>query len=426
MIWRGLCLVFLLAIAATAQPRDDRMAAPADDMAAHFYTLHGTAPVWSGSTAALANRQVVLTVLAHAAREGLDASRYAVAPGDDAAVTAVLLTYMRDVAVGRPDLQALDHDVLLPPRAFDAPALLDQALRRGDLAAMLAGLPPHSQAYDALRQALTQTTESAMRDTIAANMERWRWLPPQLEADRIVINAADAQLQLWLGGTLVLQSRVIVGKPATPTPILRAEGAGVTVNPAWTVPQSIAAKELLPKLKKNRNYLASQNMVLLDGPAGDPHGLSVDWREIPAGHFPYRVRQLPGGHNSLGLVKLELPNRFDVYLHDTPARSLFGRADRALSHGCVRVEQILPLASYALAADGSAMAKIHDAIGTGQTRYLPLARHLPVYFLYWTALPGEQGPVLLPDIYGRDARLIAAMRRPNLQIAARDTGCMKG
>lgn len=425
MIWRGLCLIFLLAVAAVAQPRDGT--APGDDMGARFYALHGPAPVWSSSPAAAANRQAALAVLSRAAGEGLDPSRYAVLPSaSDAALTNVLLSYMNDVAVGRPDLQTLDADVLLPPRMFDAPALLDQALRQGDLAAMLAGLPPHHPDYGALRQALAHTSDSATRDTIAANMERWRWLPPQLEPDRIVINAADAQLQLWLGGAMVLQSRVIVGKPATPTPILRAEGAGVTVNPPWTVPQSIAAKELLPKLKKNRAYLASQDMVLLDGPAGDPHGLSVDWRAVPAGHFPYRVRQLPGAHNALGLVKLELPNRFDVYLHDTPSRSLFGRANRALSHGCVRVEQILPLASYALAADGSAMTRIQNAIGTGQTSYLPLARHLPVYFLYWTALAGEQGPVLLPDIYGRDARMIAAMHRRDERIAARDTGCAKG
>ena len=141
---------------------------------------------------------------------------------------------------------------------------------------------------------------SARADTIAANMERWRWLPRQLEADRIVINVADARLDLFLGGNQVLTSRVIVGKPATRTPILRADGAGVTVNPPWTVPASIAAREILPKLKRNPAYLVSQDMVLLDGPAGDPQGLHVNWRAIPAGHFPYKLRQHPGAQEFAG------------------------------------------------------------------------------------------------------------------------------
>ena len=230
-----------------------------------------------------------------------------------------------------------------------------------------------------------------------------------------------------MGDKLVLTSRVIVGRPGNPTPILRAEGAGVTLNPAWTVPQSIAIKEILPKLKHNHAYLASQDMVLLNGPPGDPHGLHVNWRAIPAGTFPYRIRQIPGPRNPLGQIKLELPNRFDVYLHDTPGKSAFARPVRALSHGCVRVEQILPLASYALNADLGATEQISQAIGTGETRYVPLHRKLPVYFLYWTAFPDAQGKIQFrPDIYGRDRRLIAAMHAGGLRIAGEIRPCLKG
>jgi len=264
-------------------------------------------------------------------------------------------------------------------------------------------------------------------DSIAANMERWRWLPRALEPSRIVINAAAAELELWLDGKVVLTSRVIVGRPQDRTPILRAEGSGVTANPPWTVPASIAAREILPKLKANRTYLASQDMVLLNGPPGDPHGLSVDWRRIPAGTFPFRIRQHPGPRNPLGRVKIELPNRFDVYLHDTPGKSAFGRARRDLSHGCVRVEQIVPLASYALAADLSAVKMIANAVEAGATRYLPLQKTLPVYFLYWTAFPQNDGTIAFrSDIYGRDRRLIAALRAPTQQIATHFAGCARG
>lgn len=266
---------------------------------------------------------------------------------------------------------------------------------------------------------------SARADTILANMERWRWMPRTLEADRIVINAAAAELTLTLGGRTMLASRVIVGRPHDPTPILRAEAAGLTVNPPWNVPTTIAAREILPKLKRNPAYLANQDMVLLNGPPGDPQGLSVNWRAIPAGTFPYRIRQHPGPANPLGQVKLELPNRFDVYLHDTPGRTAFARADRHLSHGCVRVEQILPLASYALSADLASVEKIVTAINAGETAYMPLHRNLPVYFLYWTAFSDENGNISFrDDIYGRDARLLKALHAPVL-MADISQGCRK-
>ena len=257
---------------------------------------------------------------------------------------------------------------------------------------------------------------AARAEQIAANMERWRWMPRSLEADYILVNIPDARLALFLKGEEVLRSRVIVGKPKTPTPILRAEDGGITVNPPWNVPNSIARNEILPKLKADPSYLKSQDMVLLNGPTGDPYGLGVNWRRIPAGTFPYQIQQNPGAANPLGTIKLELPNRFDVYLHDTPGKSAFARSSRDLSHGCVRVEQILPLASYALTANHDAMAAISDAVSSGATKYIPLERRLPVYFLYWTAFSDAKGDLQFrPDIYRRDARMIAAWSgRPGL------------
>lgn len=404
-----------------------------DDQARHFYQLHGGQLAWHGSDQARADASTASQVLSGSAADGLDPARYRVYPrggdpsADDVAFTVALLTYMRDLAVGRPDLETLDADVALPRPSFDPAQVLDQALRQHRLTAMLEGLaPPHAE-YAALKQALAQNPAAADASAITANMERWRWMPRVLEPDRIMVNAADASLQLWLDGRMVLTSKVIVGRPASPTPILRAEGAGLTFNPAWTLPHSIAVKEILPKLRRNQAYLASQDMILLNGPPGDPHGLHVNWRAIPKGTFPYEIRQMPGPRNPLGQIKLELPNRFDVYLHDTPGKTAFSRGVRALSHGCVRVEQILPLASYALKADLSAEGLIHQAIETGGTSYVPLERKLPVYFLYWTAFPDTEGKLQFrPDIYGRDRRLIAAMHAGNLRIAGNDPSCPKG
>lgn len=375
--------------------------------------------------------RMVRALLANAADEGLDPDRYRVSPSgdrahDQAVFASALLSYMRDLAIGRSDLMGVDADIALPPRALDSRAILEGALQVGNLSQTVAGLAPAHPAYLALRSALATEADPRRRDILAANMERWRWLPAQLEPDRIEVNAATAELTMWLGGRQILSSRVIVGKPVTRTPILRAEGAGITVNPAWNVPHSIAVKEILPKLKRNSAWLKSQDMVLLNGPSGDPHGLTVNWQGIPAGTFPYRIRQAPGATNPLGQVKLELPNRFDVYLHDTPGRASFNRSNRAQSHGCIRVEQIMPLASYALAAGPESMALIQNAIGRGKTSYLPLARKVPVYVLYWTAFPGKEGTIqFVPDLYGRDARMITAMQRRSSQVAAVESGCRK-
>lgn len=434
MSLRAIVTMVLLALAAPAwaQSVPPATLSTPDGVTAAFYQQRADALAWSGSPRAAADARAALDVLSRAAVQGLDPGRYGVfrsgnPAADDVAISAAVLTYMRDVSIGRPALEALDADVALPPRDFDAATVLNAALRDGKLAQVLENLGPSHAPYGALKAALARGLTTGDTATIAANMERWRWMPAQLEPDRIMINAATAELELWLGGKVVLTSRVIVGRPNNPTPILRAEGAGVTVNPPWTVPHSIAVREILPKLKANPGYLAKENMVLLDGPPGDPQGLHINWRAIRAGTFPYRVRQMPGPHNSLGRIKLELPNQFDVYLHDTPARSLFARDRRALSHGCVRVEQILPLASYVLAADLSVTDRITQAIAAGKTEYLPLHKTLPIYFLYWTAMPGPDGTIrLAADVYGRDRRLVPLMQAQPVRVASAASGCARG
>ncbi len=262
---------------------------------------------------------------------------------------------------------------------------------------------------------------------IVANMERWRWLPRAFEKRYVLINAADASLEVVDDGNVVLSSRVIVGRPRDPTPILRAVATGITVNPPWNVPQRIARNEILPKLKRHHNYLLSQNMILRNGPTGDPYGLNIDWRNVGRGAFRYRVQQLPGPKNALGTIKLELPNRFDVYLHDTPAKSVFDRDKRDVSHGCVRVQQILPLASYALTGDAASVSLLTSAVAMGTTGHFSLSEPLPIYFLYWTVFVDSDGSVeFRPDIYGRDRRLIEALngRFRNERVTSVQAGCL--
>jgi murein L,D-transpeptidase YcbB/YkuD len=250
-------------------------------------------------------------------------------------------------------------------------------------------------------------------EQIAANMERWRWLPPQFESRYVAVNVPDQSLQYVRDGKAVLKSKVVVGRKTSATPIIRTEIKTVVVNPPWNIPGDIAARDLLPHLKRNANYLATRNMVVMDGPPNDPSGRTIKWRDIKPAEFPYAIRQLPGPRTALGAVMLDSPNDFDVYLHDTPNKKLFDLTTREISNGCVRVQQIFPLASLALTGDtDDGMKTLNDARRTGKTQRIPLDSPVPVYFLYWTAMADEDGTVSFrPDRYGRDLTLIAALAR---------------
>ncbi|HSH69713.1 MAG TPA: L,D-transpeptidase family protein, partial [Deferrisomatales bacterium] len=187
------------------------------------------------------------------------------------------------------------------------------------------------------------------------------------------------------------------------------------INPYWNVPASIAAEELLPKLQRDPDYLSTHHYELLSGWEAssqrlDPRG--VDWRRVRADALPGRIRQLPGPWNALGRIKFMFPNRFNVYLHDTPDRHLFQRNQRALSHGCIRVERPLDLAGFALEqTPGWDRERVEAAIAGGERRVVPLARPLPVHLLYLTAWVDESGATQFrEDIYQRDDVLWRALQ----------------
>ncbi|HEX2835325.1 MAG TPA: L,D-transpeptidase family protein [Thermoanaerobaculia bacterium] len=225
---------------------------------------------------------------------------------------------------------------------------------------------------------------------IAVNMERWRWMPDDLGASCILVNIAAFRLDVIEEGRSVLTMKTVVGKEYTRTPFFAARITEVIVNPWWNVPDSIAKKELWPKQRRDPSYFAREHMVVTNG----------------------RIRQRPGHWNALGRLKFNMPNGYDVYLHDTPAKSLFARPFRAFSHGCIRVEKPLDLASHLLRDQPQwNAAAIEKAIETGNERAIPLTMPQPVYVLYWTAWVGDDGHMEFHrDHYQRDATLAAAMR----------------
>jgi murein L,D-transpeptidase YcbB/YkuD len=262
---------------------------------------------------------------------------------------------------------------------------------------------------------------------IVANMERWRWMPRTFEDRYILVNVPENELRVVEHGTTILRSRVIVGRVTDPTPIVRAMVRGLLINPPWNVPSIIARREILPKLRKDRFYLAKQDMILRDGPAGDPHGARVDWRALKT--MPYRVQQLAGPKNALGRIKLDMPNRFDAYLHDTPGQAAFQLDERFLSHGCVRVRQIMELASIVLTGDPeTGISSAQTMIDTGATQRVSAGTPIPVYLVYWTAFQGDDGQLnFRPDIYGRDQRLMAQLHgERNVRVTLAGAACCIG
>jgi murein L,D-transpeptidase YcbB/YkuD len=246
---------------------------------------------------------------------------------------------------------------------------------------------------------------------ISANMERWRWMPTRFERRHVAVNVPDQSLTFVEDGRVLFSSRVIVGRKGSPTPILRTEARTLVANPPWNVPADIAARQLLPNLRRDPNYLAAHNMIVVDGPAGDPRGRTINWSNVAADRFSYRIRQLPSPSSAMGLVMLDSPNDFDVYLHDTPGKTAFENNERAISNGCIRVQQMMPLASLALTGDSSAgLNEVNAAIASHETRRLSLNDPLPIYMLYWTAIADPNGNVgFRTDRYGRDPPLIAAL-----------------
>ena len=253
-------------------------------------------------------------------------------------------------------------------------------------------------------------------DQLRATLERSRWVNQEVEesGDFVIVNIADFRLALVRGGQIDWRTRVVVGKPYHRTPVFKGTMRYLVLNPTWTVPYSISTKELLPKIQRDPGYLASRNFDVLtrDGRKIDPS--KVDWKSLSRRSFPYTLRQGPGPGNALGRVKFMFPNEHAVYLHDTPARALFDKAERSFSHGCVRVNDPLELARRVLDdPERWSRAQIDAQIESGELLNVTLAEPLPVFILYWTAHADPDGTVRFArDIYERDGKLLEALDGP--------------
>lgn len=261
-------------------------------------------------------------------------------------------------------------------------------------------------------QALNQSPEDLIA-TSRVNMERLRWLPDNLkEQELILVNTANFQLDFIQRKDTVLSSRVIVGKSFHSTPQFSAEMSYIVFSPTWTVPNSITRNEIIPAVKRNHNYLTRNNMKVLTASGAEVSPSSIDWAKVNPRSFPYIIRQEPGENNSLGLVKFMFPNKHSVYIHDTPARSLFEREDRALSHGCIRLQKPFELAKLLLSFDNTWTDElIRENMHLKKEKIVMLDRKIPVvvfYLTYWADSKGDY--FFRRDLYSRDAEIFKSLQ----------------
>ena len=263
--------------------------------------------------------------------------------------------------------------------------------------------------------ALNVPVETRVED-IVLSMERWRWMPPELGRNHLIVNIAGFQLKRFADGREVERMNVVVGKPYNKTPVFSDQVRYLEFNPYWNVPTGIAIKEELPKLKSNPAARAAAGFEAVRGDKVYPL-TSINWKQYGPGNFPFQIRQRPGQNNALGRVKFMFPNQFDVYLHDTPSRSLFDKAERAFSHGCIRLARPLDLAEQVLAVGGVpgwSMARIDQVVASRQRTVVNLADPLPVHITYFTAWVDQGVPNFRTDIYGQDEKLLAALEGQDL------------
>lgn len=243
---------------------------------------------------------------------------------------------------------------------------------------------------------------------VIANMERWRWMPRDLGETHLRVNIPEFMVRLNMDGFVMYETRIVVGKNSNKTPVFSDKIQHVIVNPYWNVPYSIASKELLPELRANpASYLQKGNYeVVYGGKIVDPR--RVNWDAVTFKKI--RIRQRPGRGNALGKIKFMFPNKHNVYLHDTPSKSLFNRSNRAFSHGCIRVQNPFDFADALMATQSTITGNyIRSLVGKKQTQ-VNLQKQIPVHISYFTAFVDETGKLQRrPDIYGHNQATIDAL-----------------
>lgn len=375
-----------------------------DDVAAALDSLRPQTPVYGVLKAALADYRAI------AARG--DWPRLPAGPTLEPGMDAPAIAILRE---------RLGAEGLYAPRPGIAAKHYDAELER----AVRVFQRRHGLLADGL---VGRRTRAALNVGVAAriaqlrvNLERIRWVFRDLEDRFVAVNIAAFHAAYLEHGRIAWSARAVVGRPYRQTPIFKATMTHIVFNPTWTVPPTILRQDVLPAMRRDPDYLQRKGLRVLDRDGHPVNPASIDWQTVRAAGFPYLLRQQPGPDNALGRVKFMFPNPHLVYLHDTPGRDLFERAERTFSSGCIRIDRPLELAALLLAANpGWDAASMAAALADGRPRRVDLARPVTVMLLYLTAFADGDGTLQFRrDVYDRDGAVLRALDGPFRFVAPR-------
>ncbi len=273
------------------------------------------------------------------------------------------------------------------------------------------GLKPDGVVGKKTLEALNISRDQRIKQLII-NMERWRWLPEDLGSSYIYVNIADYNLKLYEEKKVIMEMKTIVGQEQRSTPVFSDSIKYIVLNPYWYVPESIAVKDKLPEIKKDNNYLKENNYTLFEYSGNNKlekvEPEDIEWSEINEDNFNYLLRQNPGDQNALGRIKFMFPNKYSIYLHDTPGRNLFSETERSFSSGCIRIENPIDLAEYLLSDQEKwDRESIESEMEKDKEKTVYLKNPIKIYLQYNTAWVDSLGNLnFREDIYNRDQKII--------------------
>ncbi|MGD9806013.1 MAG: L,D-transpeptidase family protein [Hyphomicrobiaceae bacterium] len=451
----------------TAWP-ESRAKSDQEDLAAlkAYYGESDAARVWTTSNGLSPRAEAAVSALQRADEWGLDAAAFDLParPSAGALPEALVdveiriglevLKYARHARGGRTDPAAISRIIDMRPHLYEPRSIIEAIAEAPSADAYLEGLHPRHAGFVSLKGALAKlrtehrgTTAnsdqkqkskreiSSEERRIIVNLERWRWLPDNLGEFYVWDNIPEQFTKVYHDGKMVHQAKIVVGKPSTPTPIFSSPMRFIIFHPSWGVPDGIKSNELGPMLRRSQAYSSGwffsdndgasralrrhQLRVYLGGREVNPD--SVNWSSVDIRRFSFT--QPPSSSNVLGVVKFRFPNKHDVYMHDTTERNLFARTSRVFSHGCMRVEDPLKLASTILAYDkGWSRERVSQIVARGGTTDVTIDKRVNVHIVYFTATADPNGKVhSFKDVYSIDSRVASALAGRSVVLSSAHT-----
>ena len=416
-----------------------RSRAQSADLAAleAFYAEHQSSPVWMSDTGLSAKAKAVIGEIESAANWGLPQDGFDLPAAGDAPATSeakaldevkldlAILKYARFARGGRVSPGRISVLLDQKPNLRDPKLVLEEIKASTEPDAYLRSLHPKQEQFESLRQALIKArAESKAKgrkpesdpaiQRLVVNIERWRWMPPELGSYYVWNNIPAFTVRVISNGKSVYTEKAVVGQLKYATPIFSAEMRSIVFNPEWTVPDTIIREDLGPRLRQgglfgpDTSVLSEHGLrVSYQGRPVDPD--TVDWGR--ANIYQYTFAQAPGPANVLGKLKFSFPNKHAIYMHDTVQPEFFNETVRSLSHGCIRVREPDRLAQLLLARDKNwSGQQVKALLAKGSNEVVPLSRPVPVHLTYFTAVVNEQGKMqTFGDLYGLDSRMSAAL-----------------